>query len=234
MPGAIRAITAAEESRDASAEPPKAEDIVLWLPSDLDATSRSSGCVAGLATMESQLCQAQCSDGLEKLCSHLHAKHHLINHRNHNVTGQNQSTRARTLIGRVGDRAQTCAEKYRRARSALISLEGPEKYANIFMRLNPSDIQVDKTVENDAKAMGKMSRAAGGSGPRTKKNTTGKKKATTMSWIWTAAGALDSREGAGVHCCEYFGTSLCKCLIIVYDSGLSRMGEGACTQTKVG
>jgi hypothetical protein len=103
MPRAIRAITAMEETRDADMDPLKAEEILLWLPSDLDEDSRLSGCATGLADMEAKLREAQCCDSLKKIHSHLHAKHHLINQRNQNVQGQNQSTRARTLIGRVSD-----------------------------------------------------------------------------------------------------------------------------------
>lgn len=157
MPGAIRAIAAEEESRDADADPPKAEDVRIWLPLDLEPTVHLSGCTAGLADMEAQLCEAQCSDSLDKIRSHLHAKHHLINRRNQNVTGQNQTTRARTLIGRVRDRASACAEKYRHARSALIALAGLEVCVDRFKELKDSDIQVDTTVENDARAMGQMS-----------------------------------------------------------------------------
>jgi hypothetical protein len=77
-----------------------------------------------------------------------------------------------------------------------------------FKELKDSDIQVDRTVDNDARAMGKMSRAAGGAGPRTKKNTTGKDRKgkgsqKEMSWIWTAGGAPDEQENASLHCCEY-------------------------------
>jgi hypothetical protein len=103
MPGAIRAIAAEEEDRDADADAPKAEDVVLWLPSDLDQVNRINGCAIGLADMEAQLRAAQCSDSLDRIWSHLHVKHHLINRRNQNVTGQNQSMRARTLIGRVSN-----------------------------------------------------------------------------------------------------------------------------------
>ena len=85
MPGAIRAITAMEETRDADMDPLKAEEILLWLPSDLDEDSRLSGCATGLADMEAKLHEAQCCDSLEKIRSHLHAKHHLINQRNQNV-----------------------------------------------------------------------------------------------------------------------------------------------------
>jgi hypothetical protein len=84
-------------------DPPKAEAVRLWLPSDLDQATQLNGCAAGLVDMEAELRQAQCSDSLDRIRSHLHAKHHLINRRNQNVTGQNQSTRARTLIERVGD-----------------------------------------------------------------------------------------------------------------------------------
>lgn len=213
MPGAIRAIAAEEEDRDADADAPKAEDVVLWLPSDLDQVNRINGCAIGLADMEAQLRAAQCSDSLDRIRSHLHAKHHLINRRNQNVTGQNQSTRARTLIGRVSDRATACAEKYRRARAALVTLQGLEACAERFKVLKDSDLHVDQTVDNDAVAMGRMSRAGGGAGPRTKKNAKGKHKKgrsqKEMSWLWTAGGAPDEQDNASLHCCKGFSSISC-------------------------
>ncbi|KAL0948514.1 hypothetical protein HGRIS_011074 [Hohenbuehelia grisea] len=64
MPGAIRAIEAEEAARDSESLPPTAENIRLWLPSDLSKDQRKGGCSARLVKMETELCVVQCSDML--------------------------------------------------------------------------------------------------------------------------------------------------------------------------
>jgi len=65
MPGVICTLTAEEEGQDPDTEPPKAEDVILWLPSDLDQANHINGCTIGLTNMEAQLHTAQCSDSLD-------------------------------------------------------------------------------------------------------------------------------------------------------------------------
>lgn len=88
MPASVRIIRAAEDARDSETPPPLAEDIKLWMPSQLSPTDRLNGCTKGLGAMESKLREAQCSDALTSLHSRLHAKRHLINFRNGNIVGQ--------------------------------------------------------------------------------------------------------------------------------------------------
>ncbi|KAJ7138480.1 hypothetical protein C8R43DRAFT_1089333 [Mycena crocata] len=195
MPGAAVVIANAEAERDADAVPPKAERITLYMPSEMPAASGDPlrGCVEGLLAMEAKLRVAQCTNALCALRSRLHAKRHLITFRNANVTGQIQSTKARTLIGQVGERVEACAAKYRRAREAVISLKGEEE-GERFWELRAADIQLDGDAEeSDSAARKKLAMIGAGRGERAPRDAPGTSK-RIMSWMWTAPGALDDED----------------------------------------
>ncbi|KAJ7787972.1 hypothetical protein B0H14DRAFT_2398922 [Mycena olivaceomarginata] len=104
MPGAARALEAAEGERDVDVPPPKAEAVKLFMPSEMTPDNNNDtlrGSVLGLVDMEAKLQVTQCDNSLASLRSRLHAKHHLITFSNSNVTGQVQSTKACTLIEQV-------------------------------------------------------------------------------------------------------------------------------------
>ncbi|KAJ7818146.1 hypothetical protein B0H13DRAFT_2379087 [Mycena leptocephala] len=112
-------------------------------------SGHSAGVPEGLAEMEGKLREGQCRDALVTLRSRLHAKRHLLDYRGSSVAGQRAATRAYTLIGRIGDRVDTVAVKYRRARLALIALRG-ESAGTTFRELTVKDIQLDEEREIDA------------------------------------------------------------------------------------
>ncbi|KAJ7097104.1 hypothetical protein B0H15DRAFT_945777 [Mycena belliarum] len=197
MPGAAEVIATEEAKRDADAVPPRAERIKLFMPSQMPTSVGGSeglrGCVPGLLGMETKLRGAQCLNALVKLRARLHAKRHLISFRNENVTGQIQTTKARTLIGQVGERVEACARKYRHAREALIALNG-EQATEAFKELRPEDIRLDGDAgESDAAVRKKLAMAGAGRGARAPRNAPGTSK-KVMSWIWTSPGALDDGE----------------------------------------
>ncbi|KAJ7093757.1 hypothetical protein C8R44DRAFT_890661 [Mycena epipterygia] len=193
MPGAAHIIAAAEAGRDPDAQPPKPEKIKLFMPSQMPDNEPLRGCVPRLLTAEAKLRVGQSTNALVKLRARLHAKRHLITFRNENVTGQIGSTKARTLIGQVGERVEACAAKYRHAREALISLQGPEAIAK-FKELRPQDVQLDGDEgESDAAARKKLAMIGSGREARVPRNAPGTSK-KVMSWIWTAPGALDDAE----------------------------------------
>ncbi|KAH7904935.1 hypothetical protein BJ138DRAFT_1106403 [Hygrophoropsis aurantiaca] len=196
MPGAVCCIQREDDSRDREALPPNVENIKLWLPSDLPPSDRLSGCVKDLPDMERKLREAQCHDALDALRARLHAKAYLITFRNKNMRGQVQSTRSRTLIARIGDRANFCAQKYRHARSALIRLSGQEFDGHTFKELLPTDLTLDCEDGADVQSQQALARAGKDTGPRTKKKSNGRK---ILSWIWTAGGGPDEEQESGVH-----------------------------------
>ncbi|KAJ7468418.1 hypothetical protein B0H11DRAFT_2238884 [Mycena galericulata] len=196
MPGAAHTIAQAEAARDVDDPPPKPEKIRLFMPSDMpiDPSDPLRGCVKGLLGMEGKLRAAQCSNALVKLRARLHAKRHLIIFRNDNIAGQVHATKAATLIEQLGERVNESAEKYRRGRTALISLRGAEACQVEFPELRPVDVQLDGDAgESDAAARKKLAVIGAGRGARAPRDAPGMSK-RLMSWIWTAPGALDDEE----------------------------------------
>ncbi|KAJ7867502.1 hypothetical protein B0H14DRAFT_2346945 [Mycena olivaceomarginata] len=151
------------------------------------------GCIPGLVDMEVKLRVAQCNNSLASLRSRLHAKRWLIGFRNENVTGQVHATKARTLIGQVGERAESYAQRYRRGRAAVVQLKGEDVFPHL-RELKPEHIVLDGDYgESDAAARKKLAMIGGGRGVRAPRNAAGTSK-RVMSWIWTALGALEKEE----------------------------------------
>ncbi|CAK5273727.1 unnamed protein product [Mycena citricolor] len=193
MPAA-RAIIQASESGVA----PQAENIKLWMPSDMPASlGDNRGCALGLVGMEVRLRVAQCENSLAQVRARLHAKRHLILFRNTNVTGQVNSTKARTLIDEIGEKVNISAARYRAGRAALVACGRISSFGHL-RELAQGDLQMDGVAvvsENDAASSDASSAkklAAFGTG-RAPRHDSGSSK-RTMSWIWTAPGALDKAE----------------------------------------
>ncbi|KAJ7496076.1 hypothetical protein B0H11DRAFT_1716264 [Mycena galericulata] len=180
-------------ARDPDAPPIATEKIQLFMPSELSAYEREHGCQRGIAAMEARLREAQCSDALIALRSHLHSKRHLITFRNKNVTGQVKATKSRTLIGAVGDKATAAANKYRQGRMALLKLKGAD-HAPHFRELKESDLTLDgEEATSETAARKKLSMLGAGKGARTPRHIAGSSR-RVLSWIWTAPGALEDKE----------------------------------------
>ncbi|KAJ7178670.1 hypothetical protein C8R43DRAFT_942289 [Mycena crocata] len=193
--------------------PPLPEDIKLWMPSELMARQRGR-CAWGLGDREARLHKAQASNALDLLRNRLHAKRFLLLHRNSNVVGQRQSTRANTLISQIGERIDALSAKYRRGHASLMVLKGAEYCATHCRKLNPADVALDEEQDQDAKARHRLALIGSernhhhnaptfGKGGKSGKS---KKKTKTMSWIWTAFGGPDEDE-EGMHDCKWFSHS---------------------------
>ncbi|KAJ7054327.1 hypothetical protein C8F01DRAFT_959823, partial [Mycena amicta] len=172
---------AEEERRDGDRAPPKAEDIKLWLPSDLNDTQQGRTCRRGLVDIEAKLREAQCGDALSRLCSLLFTKTHLIHHRNANSVGQRASTCSSTLISRVTDQITREATKYRHARTALQRLMGTAYRADLE-DLKDGDLNVRGEEESDAGARLRLGRV--GATRRARNESTAAGSGGAVSWIW--------------------------------------------------
>ncbi|KAJ7062990.1 hypothetical protein B0H15DRAFT_794749 [Mycena belliarum] len=193
MPAAVEALKREEERRDSELPPPKAEDVKLFLPSELPADVRAEGCKEGLPEMEGRLREGQCTDALCKLRTQLHSKRHMITFRDTNVVGQRKATRAYTLLERIGEGVDKMAAKYRRGRAALIALRGAEECSS-WKELKPADIELDEEREGDAGARRKLGRIGSSKWRRNGPAISSKKK--HLSWIWTAGGGPGVDEAA--------------------------------------
>ncbi len=194
MPGIPKLIRDQENSRDLDEPAPTAEDIKLWLPSDIPVALCTEVCKQNLFDGELRLQKGQCADALAKLRNKLLTKRFLISFRNANITGQRMSTQARGLIAMVGDGVKAAARKYRQAQAAVVSLAGVDNCGE-FNVLNDDDMVLLEDIEKDAAATQKLGhlgkrRPQGvvGEGSGKKHISVSKKK---MSWIWTAMGGPD-------------------------------------------
>ncbi|KAJ7180030.1 hypothetical protein C8R43DRAFT_871280 [Mycena crocata] len=187
MRAAVRLLEEAEDGRDAELPPERAEDVTLYLPSDLTAADRESGCRAGLGRMEAKLREGQCQDGIDYVRNRLHAKRHLLMYRPTNVAGQRGGKRSNTLLERVGERVLVGAQKYRRAREALIALRGAEACTE-YKALADEDLILDEERENDARARKKLGNIGSGKSTAKRQGPAISSKEKRMSWIWTAGG----------------------------------------------
>ncbi|KAJ7115521.1 hypothetical protein C8R43DRAFT_1138146 [Mycena crocata] len=194
MPGAKRALRADEANRNADVAPPRVEHMKVYMPHELPEDERALGCVNGLPEMEAKLREAQCGAALIVVRGRLHAKRHLITFRNEHLTGQVQVTKARTLIQQVGERVTAGAQKYRKAREALVVLKGAS-HAPHFRELKDDDIRLDgDNGESDTAALKKLAMIGSGKGARAPRNAPGQSK-RVMSWIWTVqAGSGDEEQ----------------------------------------
>ncbi|CAK5267983.1 unnamed protein product [Mycena citricolor] len=196
MPAAPAIIEEAEARRDRSAASPRPEHIKLWMPSEMPSLlGPARGCVGGLLDMEMKLRVAQCENSLTLVRARLHAKRHLISFRNANVTGQNQSTKARTLISEVGEKVTASANRYRRGREALVAAGCLEKFQHLrelkdeHLQMSGAAMETD-AERTDASTAMKIGALGGGKAPRQDQGSS----MQVISWIWTAPGALDNEE----------------------------------------
>ncbi|KAF7300233.1 CxC2 domain-containing protein [Mycena kentingensis (nom. inval.)] len=180
MPGVARLRAAEEALRDTDRPPPKAEDVKVWLPSDVPEAERGRACKRGLLEIEGKMRRAQCGDALVRLRSLLHTKTHLVHHRNANTTGQRGTTRAGTLIGRVTDQINREVAKYRQARRAMRSLMG-EAFAPELRELADEDVVVRTEAESDAGARLRLGRVGSS---RRARNEPSASASGAVSWIW--------------------------------------------------
>ncbi|KAF8069293.1 hypothetical protein FPV67DRAFT_1415377 [Lyophyllum atratum] len=123
---------------DSNEHPEQAD---LWLPSQLPQDRRENVCIAGLPAMEAKLRVTQCYDALEGIRHVLRLKTRMVQFRNANIRGQRASTRSRTMIDRVHERACAYAQKYRTARSRNLLLSGAGDWEQVLRPLEDGDIR---------------------------------------------------------------------------------------------
>lgn len=203
-PGAVRMLAAESAARDETATAPAAEEVCLWLPSQLPEHERKNGCERSLPIMEAKLQESQCRDALVGIRLKLHAKGHLIAFRNENVTGQVRVTRSRSLIDHLGVRVDALARKYTDALAAMHVLRGAD-YAPQLRKLEKADLRLEgegdpnetEAAKSDRSAAKKLRKIGGRPARDAPTGAT-----PVLAWIWSAPGALDDGE-KHLHECEY-------------------------------
>ncbi|KAL1751670.1 hypothetical protein FB107DRAFT_221498 [Schizophyllum commune] len=215
MPGAVLKIRAEDDARPPDAPPPDAEEVRLWLPSDMTRQEREEGCVEGLDQIEVRLRVAQATDALKKIREQMFAKQYLVNQRNTHIVGQRDSTHARRVIDRVGDHINQHKDKYRKARTALHRLESRDAYP-AFKELKDSDLALDDDREADGASTDRLA-TVGARGAKVVANARkvdvpatrqdreiaavrqADSRRSLTSWIWTCLGGPVQDENAQVY-----------------------------------
>ncbi|KAH9848497.1 hypothetical protein C2E23DRAFT_739298 [Lenzites betulinus] len=171
------------------------EDVILGLPSQIPVESRHATCAEGLVDMEMQLRDAQCRDSLQDLRNQLHVKQRLFTYKKLHVRHQGPNTRARADLAAQEARIRGAAAKYRRARSALLSLRGAGEWETEFRVLADKDIRC--VQDDDLEAVQRRRRR--------EKDTGESEGHRVLSWIWRASdrdGDVGMVESLRVEWCK--------------------------------
>jgi hypothetical protein len=114
--------------------------------------------ILGLVDTEKRLRLAQANDALDDLRRQLRVTMGLGHYKNTQVgASQRVSTRARSLIGRFKDKTSRCAERYRAAHSALLSLDPNGDWKNRLRILKDEDIKGPRRGEDEAEGTRELS-----------------------------------------------------------------------------
>ncbi|PBK63848.1 hypothetical protein ARMSODRAFT_990134 [Armillaria solidipes] len=143
MPGLLQYLTDIGDSNGMSLEDAdrNPEEMKLWLPSEIPSEWRHEVCVEGLPAIEDRLRMAQCNDALQGIRHALRLKLRMVQFKNKNTRGQHATTRSRSVIDGVHQRALAFATKYRTARQVKLQLIGPGEWEEVLRVLQNKDIR---------------------------------------------------------------------------------------------
>ncbi|KAK7027809.1 CxC2 domain-containing protein [Favolaschia claudopus] len=196
MPEAADQLLEDEERRDPELMPPLAEDVKIYLPSELPG-NRREGCSEKLREREARLRRGVLTDSVAKLRRSLLAKRHLVDWRE-GAVGQRGTTRAATLVQRVDERIDGLTKAYKRSRDALVALVGLGDCE--WRELRAEDLRVEEELEDDTVARRRLGLVGSQSRERRVSKAAGKrskdkdKRKHRMSWIWTSGGGPGQDE----------------------------------------
>lgn len=158
MPGLIQYLSDVGESNGLALDDPdrNPEEMKLWLLSNIPAKSRVSVCLDGLPSMEDRLHTAQCQDTLQGIRHTLRLKLCMVQFKNKNTRGQHATTRSRSVIDGVHQRALAFATKYQVARAAKMELTGGGEWEDVLRVLENRDIRAYTNPERMKQGTGRQ------------------------------------------------------------------------------
>ncbi|KAF7295610.1 CxC2 domain-containing protein [Mycena indigotica] len=198
MPGAATLLERDEANRDSDLPPPDPEHIQLYMPSQMPAATDAGGrfgCRPGLVETEERLRVTQCENSLVAIRSALNAKRWLIAYRNAHLVGQKQTTKSAKLIESVTERLMRHVRRYRRGFAALGNLNAIHRHPQL-RELTDADVRFNMDADTeDVDATHKLNAIGARRNARiTRLGRNSGESRRTMSWVWTAAGALGDEE----------------------------------------
>lgn len=204
MPGVQRLL---EEYSNLDDQDHEAEDIPLFMPSDLAAAVRSLICDAKLIAVEDELREAQTSESLDDLRRALRARTFANKFKIKNVTGQRANTRAHEWQKTIDNQALTSKYRYRRARKALLALRGHGAWEATLKELKDEDVRAfNERALTEVERLERVEarRVAGFTEEQIEAETIDNsglqlgegRRAIHISWIWYSAGTAGLRSAA--------------------------------------
>ncbi|KAH9911489.1 uncharacterized protein B0H18DRAFT_1168583 [Fomitopsis serialis] len=172
--------------RDTNKDVP-AYDIPVLLPSGISSALEVS---AFLQDIEWRLRHAQAHDALSDLRRHLHLRSHLYSFKDRFIRGQQANTRARSIINTTQAKVDENAERYRRARAALVSLSdrlgrtGWEATLQVLEDQHVRGLKLDESEETEGRR--------------------------TLSWIWRTTPLAGPENADDPHLQEALRVEWCK------------------------
>lgn len=167
------------ELRVVESDHPTPESIALHLPSGMPTGTVIPGT---LLEKEKRLRLAQVEDSLVELRRLLRVTMGLWDYKYHQLgPSQRANTRARTIITRFQDKVNHCAEHYRAARSALLTLDPGGAWSEHFLELKPEHVKGPGRSDDDV--------------------SEGRRE---LSWIWMAKSRFGEESEEDLDKCEWF------------------------------
>ncbi|KAF8868419.1 hypothetical protein BD779DRAFT_1460905 [Infundibulicybe gibba] len=148
----------------------------LYLPSSIPSHVL---CDRRLSEMEWQLRQAQANDALDELRNALRLRSYLYIDKDRFQRGQSANTRSSDVIHCIEVKVSTAAEKYRRARLALLGL------GRVLSKL-ALDIPFLELKANDIRGLSQQDDHLASRGPSEGRRT--------LSWIWSRLGVISEDD----------------------------------------
>ncbi|EIM90992.1 uncharacterized protein STEHIDRAFT_44851, partial [Stereum hirsutum FP-91666 SS1] len=164
-----------------------AETTPLHLPSSLPPNVRAATCSSYLIEAEQQLREAEAFDALESLRNQLRTRTFMSRYKISNITGQRTNTRAQEILTRVEGRLHLVKLRYRRARTAVMSLLGEQRWMENGMGAKLRELK-DEDVRGLSDAVLKEADKASVS-----------EKQIKMSWIWTTVSIQEDGSDPGFN-----------------------------------
>ncbi|KAK0496504.1 hypothetical protein EDD18DRAFT_1105616 [Armillaria luteobubalina] len=168
----------------------EAEDDKLWFPSDLSKVVCDSICHLGLGEKENVLREAQCWDALAAICSSLRAEASIHAFWNEHLQGQEALSHASDVLDNWRAKQNLAAQKYRQARNAMLTLQGPGPWMNDLRELTAKDMLSMYGSVMDIQELATEVTNPEDQHQKKRKSEKHKDKPRDVSWIWLAEGSL--------------------------------------------
>jgi len=125
------------------------EDLTLWMPSYIGASSLKEAGLEDLVKKEIQLRIGQANDSLDKLRTHLGHKAILYRMNFRSSTSVRGDTRSKQDIRRVALKITSNVRSYHRARDVLFRLEASQDILQKYQLIKPNELGVSKDITEE-------------------------------------------------------------------------------------